>query len=74
MLLRATLVILFMLNLGAAAWWALRPALADGGAAHATAAGAPGLRLVDVQMQLGLVATAELLAMGAAGKSQVISR
>ena len=47
MLLRATLVILFMLNLGAAAWWALRPALADGGAAHATAAGAPGLRLVD---------------------------
>ena len=47
MLLRATLVILFMLNLGAAAWWVLRPSVVDAGAAQATAAGAPGLRLVN---------------------------
>ena len=47
MLLRATLVILFMLNLGAAAWWGLRPSVADARGAEANAAGAPGLRLVN---------------------------
>ena len=47
MLLRATLVILFMLNLGAAAWWGLRPSVADARGAEANAAGATGLRLVN---------------------------
>lgn len=45
MLLRATLVILVMLNLGAAAWWLMRPAFASGDA-KALAIDAPGLRLV----------------------------
>lgn len=46
MLLRATIVILVMLNLGAAAWWLLRPVVAGVTDAHAVAADAPGLRLV----------------------------
>lgn len=47
MLLRASLVILFMLNLGAAAWWSLRPTMADAPSAQPMAADAPGLRLVN---------------------------
>ena len=47
MLLRATLVILFMLNLGAAAWWVLRPSMASAPQAQAIAANTPGLRLVN---------------------------
>ena len=47
MLLRAAIVILLMLNLGAAAWWLLRPAVAEAGGAQATAARAPGLHLVS---------------------------
>lgn len=47
MLLRATLVILFMLNLGAAAWWGLRPSVAGARVAETNAAGAPGLRLAN---------------------------
>lgn len=46
MLLRATIVILVMLNLGAAAWWLLRPVVASATATQAVAADAPGLRLV----------------------------
>ena len=46
MLLRATIVILVMLNLGAAAWWLLRPVVASATEVHAVAADAPRLRLV----------------------------
>ena len=46
MLLRATIVILVMLNLGAAAWWLLRPVVASATATRAVAADGPGLRLV----------------------------
>lgn len=44
--LRATIVILVMLNLGAAAWWLLRPVVASATETHAVAADAPRLRLV----------------------------
>ena len=47
MLLRATIVILVMLNLGAAAWWLLRPVVANATATQAVAADGPGLRLVN---------------------------
>jgi len=46
MLLRATIVILVMLNLGAAAWWVLRPMVASATETHALATDAPRLRLV----------------------------
>ena len=46
MLLRATIVMLVMLNLGAAAWWLLRPIVTSAPATHAVVAGAPRLRLV----------------------------
>ena len=46
MLLRATIVILVMLNLGAAAWWLLRPVVASATETQAVAADAPRLRLV----------------------------
>ncbi|HSD16228.1 MAG TPA: SPOR domain-containing protein [Thermomonas sp.] len=46
MLLRATIVILVMLNLGAAAWWLLRPLVAGAAGTQAVAVDAPGLRLV----------------------------
>lgn len=46
MLLRATIVILVMLNLGAVAWWLLRPVVASATGTHALAADAPRLRLV----------------------------
>ena len=46
MLLRATIVILVMLNLGAAAWWLLRPVVASATEAQAVVAAGPGLRLV----------------------------
>lgn len=46
MLLRATIVILVMLNLGAAAWWLLRPVIAGATESQAVATAAPGLRLV----------------------------
>lgn len=47
MLLRATIVILVMLNLGAAAWWLLRPLVAGATDTQAATVDAPGLRLVD---------------------------
>lgn len=47
MLLRAAIVILVMLNLGAAGWWALRPAVAAAGETRALASDTPGLRLVS---------------------------
>lgn len=53
MLLRATIVILVMLNLGAAAWWLLRPVVASATDAQATAADAPGLRLVNEPVTSG---------------------
>lgn len=46
MLLRATIVILVMLNLGAVAWWLLRPVVASATATQAVVADGPGLRLV----------------------------
>jgi hypothetical protein len=46
MLLRATIVILVMLNLGAAGWWVLRPMVAGATDTQAVAADAPRLRLV----------------------------
>ena len=46
MLLRATIVILVMLNLGAATWWLLRPALARADGATMVSTEAPSLRLV----------------------------
>jgi len=46
MLLRAAIVILVMLNLGAAAWWLLRPAVATATRAQAVATDATRLRLV----------------------------
>lgn len=46
MLLRATIVILVMLNLGAAAWWLLRQVVASASATQALVADGPGLRLV----------------------------
>ena len=46
MLLRATIVMLVMLNLGAVAWWLLRPVVASATATQAVVADGPGLRLV----------------------------
>ena len=46
MLLRAALVILVMLNLGAAAWWLARPALARADGAAMVSTETPSLRLV----------------------------
>lgn len=46
MLLRATIVILVMLNLGAAGWWLLRPLVTTATETHAVAGDAPRLRLV----------------------------
>ena len=46
MLLRATIVILLMLNLGAASWWLLRPVVAKATDPQTVAADAPRLRLV----------------------------
>ena len=58
MLLRATIVILVMLNLGAAAWWLLRPVVASAASAQAVAADGPGLRLVGEPIAASATAAA----------------
>ena len=58
MLLRATLVILVMLNLGAAAWWLLRPAVVEVDQAQAVAVDAPGLRLLNEPVAMAVRAPA----------------
>lgn len=56
MLLRAALVILVMLNLGAAAWWLVRPAVAGADGANTVANGVPSLRLVAEPVAIAPVA------------------
>ena len=60
MLLRATIVILVMLNLGAAAWWLLRPVVASATERQAVAGDAPRLRLVGEPVAAITPATAPI--------------